>query len=166
MPLYQLWGGKCREGDAVYRHADGKDEQEVEENVRAFLEQGYRYIRCQMGGYGGRHAQLQSPENALAVAYFDPDVYARSIPRMFEHLRNKVGFEPEFLHNVHERLAPIEAIRLAKQLEPYRLFFLEDPLAPEQQDWFRMIRGQCATPIAMGDYSSIRGSGCLLYPKD
>jgi mannonate dehydratase len=151
MPLYQLWGGKCREGAAVYRHADGRDEQEVEENVRIYMEQGYRYIRCQMGGYGGRHAQLRSPENALPGAYFDPDAYARSIPRLFEHVRNKVGFEPEFLHDVHERLSPIEAVRLAKQLETYRLFFLEDPLAPEQLDWFRMIRNQCATPIAIGE---------------
>ena len=55
------------------------------------------------------------------------------------------------LHDIHERLAPIDAIRLAKELEPYRLFFLEDPLAPDQMAWFRRLREQCATPIAMGE---------------
>ncbi|NBD22322.1 enolase C-terminal domain-like protein [Paenibacillus glycinis] len=151
LPVYQLLGGKCREAAAVYRHADGRDEHEVEDNVRKYMEQGIHYIRCQMGGYGGRGHQLRQPENPLPGAYFDPNAYARSVPRLFGHVRNAVGWEVELLHDIHERLVPIEAIRLAKQLEPYRLFFLEDPLAPEQLDWFETMRGQTATPIAMGE---------------
>ena len=151
LPVYQLLGGKCREGVAVYRHADGRDEQQLTENVRRFMEQGYRFIRCQMGGYGGRHSGAPAPEGAQPGAYYDPDAYARSVPRFFEHVRGQVGFEVELLHDIHERLVPIEAIRLAKQLEPYRLFFLEDPLPPENNDWFRMLRNQCAVPIAMGE---------------
>ncbi len=151
MPVYQLLGGKCREAAAVYRHADGRDETEVLANVRAYMEQGLHYIRCQMGGYGGKAALRPGPENAQPGVYFDPDAYARSIPRLFEHLRSHLGYEVELLHDIHERLVPIEAIRLAKQLEPYRLFFLEDPLPPEQNGWFSMLRQQCATPIAMGE---------------
>jgi mannonate dehydratase len=151
MPVYQLLGGKSREAAAIYRHADGRDPLEVEDRVRAYMEQGLHYIRCQMGGYGGKHQSLHSPENAIPGAYYDPNAYARGVPRLFEHLRTAIGFEPELLHDVHERVAPIEAVRLAKQLEPYRLFFLEDPLAPEHADWFRMIRSQSATPIAMGE---------------
>lgn len=151
MPLYQLLGGKCREAAAVYRHADGRDEAEVEENVRAYMEQGYRYIRCQMGGYGGHSKDVHRPEGALPGAYYDPDAYARSVPRLFEHLRKKIGFDVELLHDVHERVAPIEAVRLAKQLEPYRLFFLEDALPPEQVQWFEIMRQQTATPIAVGE---------------
>lgn len=151
MPVYQLLGGKCREAAAVYTHADGRDVHEVEDNVRAFMEQGYHYIRCQMGGYGGRVHEIKTPDNALPGVYFDPDAYAMSVPKLFAHVREKVGFGVELLHDVHERLAPIEAVRLAKQLEPYRLYFLEDPLAPEDLEWFEMIRRQSATPIAMGE---------------
>ncbi|QHT61370.1 starvation-sensing protein RspA [Paenibacillus lycopersici] len=151
LPVYQLLGGKCREAAAVYRHADGRDEREVEENVRKFMEQGLRYVRCQMGGYGGRNHQLHQPDNALPGAYFDPQAYARSVPRMFEHLRSTIGFEVELLHDIHERLVPIDAVRLARDLEPHRLFFLEDPLAPEQIDWFETLRSQTSTPIAMGE---------------
>lgn len=151
MPVYQLLGGKCREAAAVYRHADGRDEAEVEDNVRAYMEQGYRYIRCQMGGYGGHSKDVHRPEGALPGAYFDPDAYARSVPRLFEYLRNKVGFDVELLHDVHERVSPIEAVRLAKNLEPHRLFFLEDALSPEQVQWFEIMRHQTATPIAMGE---------------
>jgi mannonate dehydratase len=151
MPVYELLGGKCREAAAVYRHADGRDPQEVENNVRAFIEQGYRYLRCQMGGYGGRGHQLHSPENTQPGVYFDPQAYSRSVPRLFEHMRLQLGNEIELLHDIHERLVPIEAVRLAMQLEPYKLFFLEDALPPEQLDWFENLRSQCATPLAMGE---------------
>jgi mannonate dehydratase len=150
LPVYELLGGKCREAAAIYRHADGRDIAELKESVRHFKEQGIRYIRCQMGGYGGINP-CERPENALPGAYYDPDAYARSVPRMFEAVREEFGFELELIHDVHERLRTVEAVRLAKQLEPYRLFFLEDPLAPEQLDGFRMIRQQSATPIAMGE---------------
>ena len=151
MPLYQLLGGKCREAAACYAHADGKDEQEVEANVRKFMEQGYQYIRVQMGGYGGRASELHKPEGAPDGAYFDPRDYVRKALRAIEHVRRAVGPEVELLHDIHERLRPIDAVGFAKDVEPYKLFFLEDPLAPEDLEWFRNIRGQCATPIAMGE---------------
>ena len=151
MPVYQLLGGKCREAAAVYRHADGRDEAEIAEHVQAFLEEGYHYIRCQWGGYGGKHSRLPSPEGALPGAYFDPAAYARSVPRLFAFMRERFGDEIELLHDVHERLPPIEAIGLAKRLEPYRLFFLEDPLPPEQGEWLKQLRQQCSVPIAFGE---------------
>ncbi|MBV9279385.1 MAG: starvation-sensing protein RspA [Chloroflexi bacterium] len=165
MPVYQLFGGKCREAAAVYRHAEGRDEVEVAERVVALREEGYHHIRCQMGAYGWSARVRASPDNAAPGVYFDPDAYARSVPRLFDHLRSHLGFEVELLHDVHERLAPIEAIRLARQLEPYRLFFLEDPLPPEQLGWFRMLRGQSATPIAMGELFSNPNEWTLLVAE-
>ena len=151
MPVYDLLGGKARAGAAVYRHADGKSLSEVEENVRKYMEQGLLYIRCQWGGYGGRIDQIKAPENAPEGTYFDPHGYARNTLKLFEHIRNAVGDDIELLHDVHERLAPIEAVRLSKNLEPYRLFFLEDALSPEAVDWFAIMRQQSSTPIAMGE---------------
>ena len=172
MPVYDLLGGKCREAAMVYRHADGRDPQEVLDNVIRYQEEGYLAVRCQMGGYGGRvkeitaataaphetapqatHriAALDRPGSAFPGAYYDPDRYARSVVGLFEYVRSRIGFDLLLLHDIHERLAPIDAIRMAKALEPYRLFFLEDPLAPDQIEWFRRLREQCATPIAMGE---------------
>jgi mannonate dehydratase len=151
MPLYQLLGGKSREAAAVYVHADGRDPQEVENNVRGFMAQGFRYIRIQMGGYGGQAEKLVKPENAPAGSYFDPRAYCRNMLKMIEHVRVQVGGELELLHDIHERLSPIDAVQFAKDVEPYKLFFLEDALAPEDIAWFRMIRQQCATPLAMGE---------------
>jgi mannonate dehydratase len=151
MPVYQLLGGKCREAAAVYTHADGPTPEAVAERVRGFLDEGYRFIRVQMGGYGGKTAELVSPEAALGGAYFDPRAYMRNTLCMMEHVRAEVGFEVELLHDVHERLQPIDAVQLAKDVEPFRLFFLEDALAPEDIKWFERIRQQCATPLAMGE---------------
>ena len=151
MPVYQLLGGKCREAAACYAHADGRDRNEVLDNVLKFHEQGYQHIRVQMGGYGGRTSRLRKPEGAQEGAYYDPREYARGMLDMIGHVRANAARHIELLHDVHERLVPTDAIQFAKDVEPFKLFFLEDPLAPEDLEWFRSIRQQCATPIAMGE---------------
>jgi mannonate dehydratase len=135
----------------VYTHADGRDPREVEDRVRRFVAEGYRYVRVQMGGYGGKSEELPRPEGAPSGNYYDARAYARNMLHMMEHVRSEVGEEVELLHDVHERLSPIEAVQFAKDVERFKLFFLEDPLAPEDLEWFQRIRQQCATPIAMGE---------------
>ena len=61
MPVYQLWGGKCREAVPVYRHTDGKDFGQLDEMISQYLEQGYQYLRIQYGGYGGKQSYLNTP---------------------------------------------------------------------------------------------------------
>lgn len=151
MPVYQLLGGKCREAAAVYAHADGREPKQVVDNVRKFQEQGYRYIRVQMGGYGGKAEYFVKPEGASEGAYYDPREYTRRMLDMIEYVRNEVGEGVELLHDIHERLAPIDTVQFAKDVERFKLFFLEDSLAPEDIEWFRLIRQQCCTPIAMGE---------------
>jgi mannonate dehydratase len=114
MPLYKLLGGKCREAAAVYLHAEGRDEAEVEEAVRACQARGVRHMRCQMGFYGGAGPAVPPPAGSAPGAYFDPDTYSRGVPRLFDRLRERLGFEVELCHDVHERLSPVEAIRLAR----------------------------------------------------
>ena len=151
MPVYQLLGGKCREAAAVYAHADGRDPQEVAANAQAFIDQGYRYVRVQMGGYGGKALDMHKPDGAPPGAYFDPREYARRALKMIAHVRDKLGDSVELLHDIHERLAPVDALAFAKSVEQYQLFFLEDALAPEDVEWFEHIRHQCSTPLAMGE---------------
>lgn len=151
MPLYDLLGGKSRHGVAVYRHADGHTLEEIAENVQKYMEQNVRHIRIQWGGYGGRANELNKPCGAAEGVYYCPDQYVRNTHKLFDYIRGKMGFDFELLHDCHERIAPIEAVRLAKELEPYRLFFLEDVLSPEQGQWLEMLRRQSCTPIALGE---------------
>jgi len=78
------------------------------------------------------------------------------VPKLFEHLRTKLGNEVELLHDVHERISPSQVINLCRELEQYRLFFLEDPLPPEENDHFRLLRRQTSIPIAMGELFNTR----------
>ena len=151
MPVYQLLGGKCREGAACYTHASGGSREEVLERLREIQEKGYQYIRVQLGSYGGLETEMHKPEGAPDGAYFDPRQYMRSQLDMFEYMRSEVGDEVELLHDVHERLRPIDAVGFARDLDRFKLFFLEDLLAPEDLEWFENVRQQCSTPIAMGE---------------
>ncbi len=157
LPVYQLLGGKCRVAAPVYRHASGGSPEQVEESVRRYLEEGYRFVRAQVGvkgqrTYGSRRASAPpARQGHFAGNTFEPTPYQLAIPKLFEHLRKQLGDEVELLHDVHERLHPIQAIQLAKDLEPYRLFFLEDPFAPEDIGYFEHLRAQSSTAIAMGE---------------
>jgi mannonate dehydratase len=162
MPLYQLLGGKVRHGADCYFHASGASFSAVEESARRAMEQGFRHVRVQVAtpgyaGYGagggapaaGAGADIVGPINPKAI--WEPAPYVRMVPKLFEHLRTKLGDEVELLHDVHERVTLNQAINLCKALEPYRLFFLEDPLPPEENDHFRVLRQQTSIPIAMGE---------------
>jgi mannonate dehydratase len=150
LPVYQLLGGKCREAAVVYRHVGGRTEEEVAEQIQAFLDEGYRYLRCHWSD-GGLQNLPPAPEGALPGVYFDPVAYARSAPSLFAFIRGRFGDKVELLHDIHEHLTPIQAINLVKRLEPFDLFFLEDPLSPEQGEWLRILRQQCSVPIALGE---------------
>ena len=154
MPVYQLFGGKCREGIPVYRHADGKDLSELCENIQRFQEMGITNIRCQCGGYGGDSygtTPNTSPNGALPGVYLDSRTYIKKTVELFGGIRDKIGYDMNLVHDVHERIAPTEVIRLVKELEPFDLFFLEDPVCIEQTEWLRRLRQQSSIPIAEGE---------------
>lgn len=155
MPVYQLLGGKCREAADCYGHASGREIPEVIDNARKLMAQGFRYVRVQVGvpgqagyGAGGGAAQVEKLHDAPV---FEPEDYIRRALKLLETARKELGDEVELLHDVHERISPIQAVRMCKECERFRLFFLEDPLSPEDIEWFRIIRQQCSTPIAMGE---------------
>ena len=175
MPVYDLFGGKARDAAAVYVHSTGDDLQEVEDRARAFIDQGFHYIRVQVATpgyatYGSRGAvaddSLQTGPHVITDrvtkfdsnkiyahpgGIFEPRPYIKSALGLFDHIRATIGWDIEILHDVHERIPPIMGVDLAKEVEQYKLFFLEDLFAPEDNDYFRIVRQQTSTPIAMGE---------------
>ncbi len=161
LPLYKLLGGKVRAAVPLYAHASAKELPALEDQVRKWMAQGYRHVRVQLAvpGFATYGASSQTADEVqksrpIGIApspVFEPTPYVNNTIKMFEYLRSKLGFDIELLHDVHERVPPAQAIQLAKALEPFRLFFLEDPLAPEDVEWFKFIREQTSTPLAMGE---------------
>ena len=157
LPLYSLLGGRTRDGALAYGHASGRDADEVEAHARQLVAQGFKAVRIQVGitgsGLRGTYGVRHEPDrpDLPAEEIWEPGPYLRTILRVLERLRSALGDDVELLHDVHERLAPIEAARLAKELEPVHLFFLEDCLRPEHKESFRLIRQHTTTPLAMGE---------------
>jgi mannonate dehydratase len=156
MPVYQLSGGKCREAADCYAHASGDEIEDVVADAKKYISQGFRHIRVQVGlpgmaGYGSSHGGAGRPKSLHDKPLFDRALQVRRGLKLLEICRRELGDEIELLHDMHERLSPNEAVLFCKEAEPYRMFFLEDPLSPEDLGYFRQIRQNCATPIAMGE---------------
>lgn len=155
LPVYQLLGGKCREAVDCYAHASGGEIAQVVENAKGYMAKGYRHVRVQVGvpgmaGYGSGRSQAKV-EALHSAPVFEPEAYIKRAMQLFEACRKELGDEVELLHDVHERISPIQAVKFCKDAEKFRLFFVEDPVSPEDIAWFRHIRQQCATPLAMGE---------------
>ena len=151
MPVYDLFGGKCREAAAIYRHAIGNTMDELIAEADRFLTEGYRYLRVQLGAYGGTKDNIHKPENAQEGAYFNAATYVEEQINMIDKMRKRYGNQIELLHDVHERLTLSEAMGMARALEPYRLFFLEDPVPPENVETLRQLRSHTIIPLAIGE---------------
>ena len=160
LPLYQMLGGRSRDGVLVYGHANGRDIEETSDEVGRFIGLGYRAVRAQSGVPGLKKAYgVSSLKNAYepaeselpAETVWSTTKYLNTVPKLFETLRTTHGPEIELLHDGHHRMSPIEAARLARDLEPYRLFWFEDATPADNQSAFELIRRHSITPLAVGE---------------
>lgn len=159
-PLYQLLGGRSRDGALVYGHANGRDIAETSEAVGRYIEQGYKAVRAQSGvpglkktyGVSNLKTAYEPAESELPLeTVWNTSKYVNTVPHLFERLRRDHGPDVELLHDAHHRMTPVEAARVAKDLEPYRLFWLEDATPADNQKAFELIRRHSVTPLAVGE---------------
>ena len=160
VPVYDLLGGASRDSIMVYGHANGSTLDETVAAVADYVEMGFKAVRAQCGVPGVKHAYgiprdgkpYEPAEKGLPLeTVWSTEAYLDFIPTVFDRLRRELGSAVHLLHDVHHRLTPIEAARLGKSLEPYRLFWMEDPVPAEVQGAFRTIRQHTTTPIAVGE---------------
>jgi mannonate dehydratase len=160
LPLYRLLGGASRERVLVYGHASGADVEETVAAVARYVQLGYKAVRAQSGvpglgstyGVGRGDLYYEPAERGLAAEnVWSSERYLDATPALFARLRQEFGPALHLLHDVHHRLTPIEAARLGKELEPYHLFWMEDPVPAELQEGFRVIRQHTTTPLAVGE---------------
>ena len=163
LPVYQLLGGRSRDGVTVYGHANADTVDDVLTEVARYRDLGYRAVRVQTGvpglsttyGVSGDRMFYEPATAAIPTeARWSTERYLDHVPRVFARIREEFGPELRLLHDVHHRLTPIEAGRLGKSLEPYALTWMEDPVAAELQEGFRLIRRHTTTPIAVGEVFS------------
>ncbi len=165
LPLYQLFGGKSREGALVYAHATGADLAHLLDSIANYVEQGYKAVRVQCGipgmpqeSYGVSSKGATDKDFITSFTgsvpkeeIWDTDKYVRYMPTVFERIRERFGDDLKILHDVHHRLLPREAAAFAKTIEPFNLFWLEDPTPAEDQASLRLLRQHSTIPIAIGE---------------
>lgn len=162
MPVYELLGGRTRRAAMIYSHASGAEISETLDSARKIMARGIKVVRLQVGipgqaAYGASRAAVAPQQDAGGPLptpqdeVFEPLPYVRRTLQLFEAARKELGPEVELLHDVHERVPPRLAVQFAKDMEPYRLFYLEDALSPENIAYFKQIRANCTTPLAMGE---------------
>ncbi len=167
LPVYSLLGGPTRSKLLTYVHTHGRDLAEAANEVRKAQALGYRVIRTQVqvpgapGAYGAEDPDDPAYQRAKAARLpyegtWEPEAYLRTVPKLFDYLRRTVGWDVQLFHDAHGRLTPIEAARLLRELEPYKLLYLEDPIGPEHAPSMRRVREAGTTPIAIGEIVSSR----------
>jgi mannonate dehydratase len=158
-PVYQLLGGASRDAVMVYGHASGATVEAAVAAAGRFIAQGYKAVRAQCAvpglervyGVAAGRAYEPAERGPLPETVWSSERYVETVAPLFERLRREFGSEPHLLHDVHHRLRPIEAARLGRALEPYRLFWMEDPTPADNQESFRLIRQHTTTPLAVGE---------------
>jgi len=175
LPVYQLLGGRSRERIMTYGHAQGATVEEAVESVGDYLTRGYRAVRVQSAvpGTEGTYGVSADPARYEPASAGFPEVttwsspaYLNHVPGLIDQVRRTHGYDFHLLHDVHHRLTPTEAAGLGKVLEPYRLFWMEDPTPAEDQEAFRLIRRHTTTPIATGEvFNSIHDCRQLITER-
>ena len=162
LPVYQLLGGKSREGILAYGHANGETIDETVNNLGKFIDEGFKVVRlqCAIPGLEGTYGtlgdkkdyfELQSDRPLPPEQPWSTSKYMNFIPGLFKQARDKYGFDIQLVHDVHSRLTPIESAHLGKLLEPFNLMFLEDASPADNQDGYQIIRNHTTTPLAIGE---------------
>lgn len=100
------------------------------------LDEGYKFVRV--------HAISEDDD------VFDPRNTVLQTVEWATALREKVGPKVEILVDFHTRLDPIDAVRLARALEPVA-YFIEDPVRSENPEAYRFVRERTNVPIAGGE---------------
>src|SRR3954452_2798775 len=141
VPVYDLLGGRVRDKVVCYPHNVGHA-LEIEPLVESCLqskEEGWKFVRWGLPNDG----DLLEPRAAI-----------KATVEQFRAVREAVGDEIELCFDVHTRLDLPDALRLCREVEPFRPYFIEDPLRSENPDSFKTLRPRTAVPLAAGEQFS------------
>jgi galactonate dehydratase len=136
-PLYDLLGGRCREKVVCYPHNGGATVEALVESCRRTTDEGWKFVR-----WG-------QPETDRGV--LEPSESVRLAVQQFAAVREALGEAVEICFDVHTRLDPPDVIRLCREVEPYRPFFIEDPLRSESPQAYRALAPHVHVPLAVGE---------------
>jgi len=141
VPIYDLLGGRVRDKVVCYPHnvGRGKEITPLVESCLQTKEEGWQFVRWGLPGDEG----VLEPRSAVKASI-----------EQFRAVREAVGDDIELCFDVHTRLDLPDALRLCREVEAYRPYFIEDPLRSENPDSFKTLRPRTGVPLAAGEQFS------------
>jgi galactonate dehydratase len=136
-PVHELIGGRCRDRVRVFHNVVGETLEQLAESALNSVKQGFTALRVTPFA---RDTTVQTPSKVITTAV-----------EMVNAIREAVGYDVDLGVEIHRNLTPGNAIILAKQLEPYRLLFYEDPVGPESAEALAYVASHVNIPIATGE---------------
>ena len=163
VPVYQLLGGKCRDRARVYYHVNGATKEELIQGCIDAKARGFTAV-------GHLTPFLDEPPD---LPYFKThaDKMEDAVDTVRRY-REAVGNEVDLCLEIHRRLTPAEAVVLGRGIEPYRPFFYEDPILPDNLDEMALVAERIHVPIATGErlhsiweYQALLQRGAVQYVR-
>ena len=169
VPVYDLLGGKVRSGLRMLGDVQARTPQAMDDQIRKMMADGYDHFRIYLagGGEGGEGGGAPRPPversagggsigrtasgDIVTDVHGNDAEYIKRLCDAFEYIRKNISWDIEIGHDVHERPTARGAVMLAKAVEQYRPFFMEDLFAPEDVGWYKTVREESAIGIAMGE---------------
>ncbi len=137
LPVYELLGGRCHDRIKLYANGpSGATLEEVADSARSLVERGFTAMKTGI--------------DAPVLPVQGDGVFRRAAERA-EALRDAVGADVEIAWDAHGRFAPAMSIKLARALEPYNIWFLEEPALPENAKGLAQVARATSIPVATGE---------------
>lgn len=136
VPVYELLGGAVRDKLQMYAWIMGEGDSNILTQVQERIEQGYHTIKLCITdelGWVDNVKKIQSAADKIGL------------------IRDRFGYDVDIAVDFHGRVHMPMARMLMKELEQYKLLFIEEPLQPEQIEGFIELRRHTTTPIATGE---------------
>ena len=137
-PVYNLLGGPCRDKIRVYANGwSGGPLKQKLERAKQLVTSGFTAMKFDpFPGRWRTHISRDDERTAIETV---------------GALRDAVGPDVELLVEVHRRLAPVHAIRVAREIEQYRPFWYEEPVSSRNVDALAEVRQATRLPIVTGE---------------
>ena len=146
-PVYELLGGPTRDKVRLYTHLGGSTPSELAEQAKAFVADGFTAVRLYpFGDFGNSDF-----EEGLGLENMSFTSMQNNAVERVGAVRDAVGPDVDIMIDVVNRLTPAEAIAVGRALEPFNLYFFEDPIEPENMDQWGYVAANVPMPIAMGE---------------
>ena len=151
MPVYKLLGGPVRDKVVCYPHTQGSTTEELVENCKQAVAEGWKFVRWGQPETGGVLEYRSASDPLGEPSILEPVESMRLAVEQMALVREAVGPDIQLCMDAHTRLDTAHTVTMCRELEAYNPYFIEDPIRSENPASYRTLARHVAVPIAAGE---------------